>query len=101
MTQITPLMFFMAHAPQEPPAWFKPTMPPQPPAAPTVAFIEDDRLRERRVLHEAVNEWNAEFRRQAYLQWPAAWAAEMVKQAANYSADGFWRGAEVAAQTTL
>ena len=56
--------YFMAHAPAEPQPWFIPEMPPEP--DPGMFFDE----------HSA---WVAEQYKQRYVQWPAAWAGEMLK----------------------
>ena len=56
--------YFMAHAPAEPQPWFIPEMPPEPDLG---KFFDE---------HSA---WVAEQYKQRYVQWPAAWADEMLK----------------------
>lgn len=55
--------YFMAHAPHHPQAWFSPTMATTRPAA--------DSEQERAA-------WDAEREKQRWLQWPRAWADEMM-----------------------
>lgn len=82
--------YFAAHAPENPPKWFIPVMPPPPPqrwigdsgleyadfmqakAAEGIEFI----LNADAHLHDA---WLAEKERQRYIQWPYAWADEMLR----------------------
>lgn len=90
--------YFMAHAPAEPQKWFNPVMPPCPVVPSlqgcstqlrheiigcdagdeTPAAIEW--LAERDRLTVLQSEWQAEFRKQLYIQWPAAWADAMLEQ---------------------
>jgi hypothetical protein len=96
--------YFMAHAPAEPQSWFKPVMEPAPKG---VDFPADMTYDERNEYHgwgeylgtgdlkcprirayaEAVEAheklrraWDAEFTKQHYIQWPRAWALEMLKE---------------------
>lgn len=99
--------YFIAHAPSHAPKWFFPVMPPCPvvPSAMNVlaGSLYDD-LRSWRLGRErledlseeaqlwlsrrdeaeaAQEEWQAEFRRQCYAQWPCAWADLMLEQRAK------------------
>jgi hypothetical protein len=99
--------YFIAHAPAEPQPWFEPKMPPRPEgpswadfcARSTDAEIKEaqafnreglpvDRIKHDSVLEWAVahsafktadGAWEAEYVRQRYIQWPAAWADAMLK----------------------
>lgn len=65
--------YFMAHAPAEPQEWFEPVMPEHP-----VPLGLDRRItleEERQAMA-----WTQEQEKQRYVQWPAAWADEMIKQ---------------------
>lgn len=95
--------WFIAHAPAEPQPWFQPAMPPEPRGVP---FLMDMTKEEReeyegwgdyygtedlkcprvRAYAEASDEytkqhraWNQEYEKQRYVQWPAAWADEMLR----------------------
>jgi hypothetical protein len=92
--------YFIAHAPADIPNWFNPVMRPCP-AVPSHTQIADDATRQDVVIAmdcgtdpetpagqawiEQRNEaataqeaWQHEFRRERYLQWPAAWADLML-----------------------
>lgn len=70
--------YFMAHAPAEPQPWFVPTMPPRPEALwPNGRSEAEDEYPVN--LHE-IEAWNSEFQKQRFVQWPAAWADEMMRQ---------------------
>lgn len=92
--------YFMAHAPAEPQKWFNPVMPPCP-VVPSPRSLPDGALRdalrdadftvdisqeakdwllERDLLAAKQSDWQAEFRKQLYIQWPAAWADAMLEQ---------------------
>lgn len=64
------LEYFMAHAPGEPQDWFEPVMDDKKPE------YDDD----PQGFLKKQETWMAEFRKQLYLQWPLAWAQEMVKR---------------------
>lgn len=90
--------YFMAHAPAVVPDWFSPVMPPCP-VVPSLHSV-DDKLRheiigtdcgeetpaaiewlaERDRLTVLQADWQDEFRKQRYVQWPAAWADAMMEQ---------------------
>jgi len=55
--------YFIAHAPAEPQPWFMPVMPP----APDLEIFADE-----------YSNWLTEQAKQRYIQWPAAWADEML-----------------------
>lgn len=98
--------YFITHAPSWPPDWFNPVVPPCP-AVPSVNAIADDELRHavkrywdgeddtasspavlewidrRKDAVAAQEQWQIEFRKQRYVQWPAAWADEMLKARAR------------------
>lgn len=83
--------YFIAHAPAEPQQWFRPQMPPRP----VTRYVSEDGQQEftsRAAAEDAVGEegytnvnsdaqrqWETEFTKQRYIQWPAAWADEMLK----------------------
>jgi len=83
--------YYIAHAPAEPQPWFLPVMPPKPNKAPYVSndgqrfyatrFAAEKSEREKfRSENEAeIRAWDAENLKQRYVQWPAAWADEMLK----------------------
>lgn len=92
--------YFMAHAPAEPQKWFNPRVPPCP-IVPSVRSLpvgelrselleSDDKdavsqeakdwLLERDLLAAQQSDWQKEFRKQLYVQWPAAWADAMLEQ---------------------
>lgn len=94
--------YFMAHAPADPQPWFQPVMP-EAPKVPRAQHIEDRQIREdvmraddagidpetnqgmefveQRSEAEALfRGWEAERRKQRYIQWPAAWADAMLAQ---------------------
>lgn len=74
MTQLTPLEYFTAHAPAEPQEWFEPVMEKAPRIDnPHLKNALDKQLR-------LTAEWKAEREKQRLLQWPLAWAQEMVKR---------------------
>lgn len=83
--------YFIAHAPAEPQPWFEPTMPER---RPTPVWITNDgrfksldlRVMEREHFNaysmqnqKEFDAWGTEFAKQRYVQWPAAWADEMLK----------------------
>ena len=84
--------YFMAHAPAEPQQWFKPVMAV---TCPAPHFVSDDGKRDygfdARAAEKAVgdnfiditlatrDDWTNESWKQRYVQWPAAWADEMLK----------------------
>lgn len=81
MNEITPHDYFMAHAPKEIAPWFKHEMSPKPKKVipdGTDPNIPSDFI--RAINHEEICEWNAENYKQHYIQWPGAWADEMMKQ---------------------
>ena len=99
--------YFIAHAPVEPPGWFNPVMPGERPKHPDlpansgatareieyvreywqvmpVAEIKNGALLEyvtaRREAYQAAAKWDFEHRKQRSLQWPLAWADEMLRR---------------------
>lgn len=94
--------YFIAHAPAKPQPWFLPTMLADCPLVPSVGGIADADLRRRvndyfdvdgsgdfpddvlRWVHthqeaaKAQEAWQAEFRKQTFVQWPIAWADEIL-----------------------
>lgn len=95
--------YFMAHAPVEPHPWFRPVVSDVPvaPAAPADLTLDEldeyRRLRDKmdiedcqqprmaafglllRAYFDEVRAHHANFKKQTYVQWPAAWADEMLK----------------------
>jgi hypothetical protein len=94
--------YFIAHAPAEPQPWFQPVMPQQRPVPPNRFEIQDEATKEdvcvawacdsdpttdagiewTRLYNQAVeaaNAWDAEKKKQRYLQWPSAWANEQLR----------------------
>ncbi|MGU7839420.1 hypothetical protein ACV22V_08135 [Burkholderia sp. AW33-5] len=95
--------YFIAHAPAEPQPWFAPVLDNEPAAVEPLDRLTDEERREYegwgeylstselkcpRVLayYEAVEAyeklrraWNREHEKQRYVQWPAAWADEMLR----------------------
>ena len=86
--------YFIAHAPAEPQPWFMPVMPPAPDLSVWVgesgrkydgeraAMGSEEGLcgKVRPVNADAYYAWRNEQAKQRYVQWPAAWADEMLKQ---------------------
>lgn len=96
--------YFMAHAPAEPQPWFKPAMPAHPAAPGIPKDMTDEERHEWRGIGEyfdakdctsprirvyglayeawqkADRAWMVDQEKQRYIQWPAAWADEMLKQ---------------------
>lgn len=83
--------YFIAHAPAEPQWWFRPVMRTP---RPKTRFVGEngteyiDRMTAEKACgedgwnnpnHEAQGEWDVELKKQLYIQWPAAWADEMMK----------------------
>lgn len=82
--------FFVAHAPAEPQAWFKPTLPPKPQIPADMNWCENCRdgvdacttpavCDGMRGILRAKTEWEHEEAKQHLIQWPSAWADEMLK----------------------
>lgn len=97
--------YFIAHAPTEPQPWFRPKMPhPHPVAPPQPSDLTDEErhdlegyredmlgvgdvrssrlaayLREMESWKTWGRAWRQDEAKQAYIQWPAAWADEMLK----------------------
>lgn len=99
--------YFIAHAPAEPQPWFFPSMPtPRPhPVGPQWPSDLDDlerreldawredmlstkdftaprlvqRAQEIAAHRKALSEWDTDCAKQRFIQWPAAWADEMLK----------------------
>jgi len=71
-------MYLIAHAPAEPQAWFLPVMPTERPEP--IWSDEESRMRDASALNfEAMVAWDVEHKKQRYIQWPAAWADEILK----------------------
>ena len=62
--------YFIAHAPAEPQCWFVPEMPPRP-----EAITEDGRC----VNAKSIDDYDREYNKQRFVQWPAAWADAMIE----------------------
>jgi hypothetical protein len=99
---ITARDYFMANAPADPQPWFNPDMPPCP-LVPSIYNLPIGDLRDELSLvfgdcceasSDAAKQWiamselqcklqadwQADFRKQRYVQWPAAWADAMLEQ---------------------
>lgn len=82
--------YFIAHAPTEPQPWFKPTMPPRPDDTiwtsddgmrmytSEYAATEKEGERYHRFNEQAIEAWDIEYQKQLLVQWPIAWADEML-----------------------
>jgi hypothetical protein len=92
--------YFIAHAPAEPQPWFKPAMEDQPILPSPAELCEQDRdawhredmeysrdscseaLLDFDARHTAAlnarTEWSREKQKQTYIQWPLAWADEII-----------------------
>lgn len=85
------LLYLIAHAPSEPWAWFKPTMPTE---KPKPRWVDEDgktyatwHQAEKAVGEDgfcdkndqAAREWDSEYARQRDIQWPKFWADTMIK----------------------
>lgn len=98
--------WFIAHAPAEPQAWFAPTVPPKPELPDRFKELSEEDRRELERLDEfpvsviaeeegneavrafcqrkseafdAQQAWEAELKKQRYIQWPVAWAEAVLK----------------------
>lgn len=93
--------YFIAHAPTEPQPWFKPIMPEKPRKLNPSDHLQPDEVEQYRqedeFAYESENprirefaarasdnsdariEWDNEKTKQVFVQWPAAWADEMMK----------------------
>lgn len=100
--------YFIAHAPAEPQPWFRAVMPYVKPERPLLvrSALNDEERQEYDYFHEffpsvkvaelksqrlqeyakeafaayaAARAWASEMEKQQYVQWPAAWADEMIK----------------------
>jgi len=85
--------YFIAHAPAEPQPWFMPSMPPAPDLSiwignsgkkydgerAAMSSEEGVQGRVRPANKDAYESWRNEQAKQRYVQWPAAWADEMLK----------------------
>jgi hypothetical protein len=104
---MTTLDYFMAHAPAEPQPWFKPVTEPAPPPVDYIndmtpeewkeyegwgEFLDTKDLKCSRVRAYAESsdaytglrrKWEAEYEKQRYVQWPKAWAMEMIAERAK------------------
>jgi len=98
--------YFMAHAPVEPQPWFRPVMPHPQPKLPLRDFdmtqeeaedwagwdnhaIDVEQVGSVRLqayiralifAKKQLDDWQADYRRQSWVQWPAAWADEQLEQ---------------------
>ena len=63
--------YFMAHAPAEPQYWFVPEMPPRPEAIIVERFC---------VNAKSLDDYDSEYNRQRFIQWPRAWANIMLDE---------------------
>jgi len=84
--------YFVAHAPADPQHWFIPTMPTSRPVPVWVADVGGkeyaSHLDAERACgdcfcnknQQAIDEWDSEFGKQRFIQWPGAWADEMIKE---------------------
>lgn len=95
--------YFAAKAPAEPQQWFKPAMPHPHPSAPAIPdFTEAEReeyrayngdaleieqiesprlagyLRSRIFHNKQSRDWNEDYEKQRFVQWPYAWADAML-----------------------
>jgi hypothetical protein len=73
--------YFMAHAPVEPQQWFRPLMKSERPEPvmgdANMSSPEWDQFPKN---SDDISAWDEERKKQLYIQWPAAWADEMLKQ---------------------
>jgi hypothetical protein len=89
---LTKREYFIAHAPAEPQPWFEPVMLPRPS---TNVWVSDDGARtyasravaEREegeccglLNQKELDEWTKDWKKQLYVQWPAAWADAMIEE---------------------
>lgn len=77
---MTLLEYYVAHAPKVPQKWFIPEMPKKP-------MHLGSGKRAQQELTNARYKWDQEFERQRQLQWPLAWAREMVRQLESVTYD--------------
>ena len=83
--------YFIAHAPAEPQPWFKPNVAQRPETEVLLNLSELDRFLRKSLAgscaigdvisanQKEMKEWDRNYIKQLYIQWPAAWADEMLK----------------------
>jgi hypothetical protein len=69
--------YFIAHAPDEP-KWSFPVNMPSP--RPLPHYVAVGQYGEKCVNGDEISEWDAEQKRQRYIQWPGAWADAMLAE---------------------
>ncbi len=74
MNEITLHDYFMAHAPKEIAPWFRHTMKPIA-SSPTEGTLVGGIIQHTQLSRD----WNTENYKQRHIQWPRAWADEMMK----------------------
>jgi hypothetical protein len=79
MNDISALDYFAAHAPDHPQPWFQPVMPT--PEPDVFAYKGAARTKEEIAQREAeALTWRLERDKQRWVQWPYAWAQQMIAQ---------------------
>lgn len=94
MIEVSLFAYFMAHAPAEPQPWFQPAMCEPPKSDPAWRFCDNCKhdmgdceknadCAKILAYRRAFAYWQERRDRERLLQWPAAWAAEMVQRTSN------------------
>ncbi len=87
------IRYFMAHAPAEPQPWFKPTMKESRPQRLFRDYISGTTFVSLSAAsaygcdmelvdcsnRDQIDDWDQEYIKQKYIQWPLAWALEVSK----------------------
>ena len=81
--------YFIAHAPVEPQGWFQPAIPPKPERDPKLQWCNGCKrdaccegnadCEQLRAFREKLQDWSDLRDKARLIQWPAAWADEMLK----------------------
>jgi hypothetical protein len=78
-TEVSLRDYFIAHAPAEPQPWFRPVLPPEP-----ESIWNDYERDEAPVNFQEIANWRYQREKERLLQWPGAWADEMIKRRAQW-----------------
>jgi hypothetical protein len=85
------LVYLSGKAPVEPQAWFKPNMPERPNQCIWVSMDGKRKYTSSQVAAQTegdnfhlfnekeISEWEEEYRKQRYIQWPATWARMILE----------------------
>jgi hypothetical protein len=74
-TEVSLRDYFAAHAPPEPQPWFSAVLPHEP-----EPIWNDHERDEAPINFQAISDWRNQREKERLLQWPFAWADEMMRQ---------------------